>query len=86
MEIGRLLNCIHKANFVQGSSYERNVLVQPGPLNQPPANRSLNEPSYRIIDFGRGVGLGVNRESHEYIKRAAELELDHAREKGLIPY
>jgi hypothetical protein len=45
---------LHNARFIQGSAYERNVLVQPGPLTQPRAERSLNYPSYRLIDFGRG--------------------------------
>jgi hypothetical protein len=45
---------LHNANFVQGSAYERNVLVQPGPLTQPRAERSFDNPSYRLIDFGRG--------------------------------
>jgi hypothetical protein len=45
---------LHNAKFIQGSTYERNILVQPGPLTQPRAERSLNNPSYRLIDFGRG--------------------------------
>ena len=85
MAIGRLLNCLHKAKFIQGSTYERNILVQPGPLNQPPANRLLNKPSYRIIDFGRGVDLGVNHKPHEVIKCEVKMERSHARDKGLIP-
>jgi hypothetical protein len=84
MATGGLLNRLHIANFTQGSMYERNVLVQPGPLNQPPANRSLIEPSYRIIDFGRGLGLGVNHTSHEDMKRE-EMEQRYAREELLIP-
>ena len=85
MAIGGLLNRLHKANFTQGSMYERNVLVQPGPLNQPPANRSFIEPSYRIIDFGRGLGVGVNRTSHEDMKREMEIEQRYARDGRLIP-
>ena len=33
----------------------RNILVQPGPLHVPYAQRTLETPSYRIIDFGRGI-------------------------------
>jgi len=66
--------------------YERNVLVQPGPLTVPLANRSLDEPSYRIIDFGRGVTLGVNGFSLEALKREAESEKRYARRERLIPY
>jgi hypothetical protein len=49
-----LYNRLHKARFTQGSPYPRNVLVQPGPLTCPPEKRSFDNPSYRIIDFGRG--------------------------------
>jgi hypothetical protein len=45
---------LHNARFIQGSTYERNILVQPGPLTLPRAERSLDNPSYRLIDFGRG--------------------------------
>ena len=65
--------------------YERNVLVQPGPLTVPRANRSLDEPSYRIIDFGRGITLGVDKVSLQDAKREAESEQFSARCEGLIP-
>jgi hypothetical protein len=45
---------LHNAGFTQGSAYLRNIVVQPGPLTSPPAERSFDNPSYRIIDFGRG--------------------------------
>ncbi|KAI9431932.1 hypothetical protein H4582DRAFT_1884603 [Lactarius indigo] len=45
---------LHNARFIQRSIHKRNILVQPGPLTRPPAERSLDDPSYRIIDFGRG--------------------------------
>jgi hypothetical protein len=66
--------------------YHRNVLVQPGPLSVSRANRSLNEPSYRIVDFGRGTSLGVNVFSLEDLKEGAESEQSAARGEGLIPY
>jgi hypothetical protein len=34
---------------------ERNIFVQPDPLNLPLADRLLDKPSYRIVDFGRGL-------------------------------
>ena len=37
--------------------YVRNILVQPGPLAALPSVRSYATPSFRIIDFGRGVVL-----------------------------
>ncbi|KAJ7599210.1 hypothetical protein C8J56DRAFT_770416, partial [Mycena floridula] len=46
---------LHRAGVTQGSFYERNVLIQPGPLSQPPSLRSLDTPSFRIIDFGRAA-------------------------------
>jgi hypothetical protein len=38
---------------VQGSTYPRNILEQPGPLSLPPDERSAATPSFRVIDFGR---------------------------------
>jgi hypothetical protein len=66
--------------------YERNILIQPGPLNVPCANRSFDEPSYRIIDFGRGINLGVEGRSLRDIKRTVQDEQHEARHKGLISY
>jgi hypothetical protein len=63
--------------------FRRNVLVQPGPLSVPRANRSLDEPSYRIIDFGRGISLGVNIFSLQDLKREAESEQRDARAERL---
>jgi hypothetical protein len=45
---------LHQHGFLQQSTYARNMLVQPGPLTVPPMERSLDTPSFRIIDFGRG--------------------------------
>jgi hypothetical protein len=52
--IAGLYDRLHNAKFLQGSVGTRNVLVQPGPLTCPRAERSFDNPSYRIIDFGRG--------------------------------
>ena len=48
-----LFKRLHAAGFTQGSIYERNILVQPGPLSAPLEERSDGTPSFRIIDFGR---------------------------------
>jgi hypothetical protein len=77
------LERLHKAKFVQGSTYERNILVQPGPLSVPRANRSLDEPSYRIIDFGRGKSLSVNTFSLEDLEEEVDWERRHARDQRL---
>lgn len=45
---------LHYDGFTQGSFYVRNIMVQPGPLTAPPELRSMETPSFRIIDFGRG--------------------------------
>ncbi|KAH9848141.1 hypothetical protein C2E23DRAFT_740245 [Lenzites betulinus] len=49
-----LIQRLHHLEIIQGSFYVRNIMVQPGPLTAPPAARSYDTPSYRIIDFGRG--------------------------------
>ena len=50
-----LYDRLHNANSYQGSVAPRNILVQPGPLTCPRAERSFDNPSYRLIDFGRGA-------------------------------
>jgi len=59
-QIFGLLERLHVASFTQGSFYWRNIVVQPGPLTLPLEERSLDEPSFRIIDFGRGLCPSVN--------------------------
>jgi len=66
--------------------FHRNVLVQPGPLTVPRANRSLNEPSYRIIDFGRAINLGDDAYSLERLESEAHSEQTHASCEQLILY
>lgn len=55
---------LHFAGFVQGSMNDRNILVQAGPLHLPPSKRSLSEPSFRIIDFGRGKYMKFEYGTH----------------------
>lgn len=74
------MNRLHKANFIQGSFFERNILVQPGPLTLPRAERSINKPSYRIIDFGRGIHYSFD----ELHRAAVEEEQCSARERRLV--
>ncbi|OSD01008.1 hypothetical protein PYCCODRAFT_567466 [Trametes coccinea BRFM310] len=63
-KIYHLFERLHEDGFVQYSSFERNMLVQPGPLSVPREQRSMNSPSFRIIDFGRGEALSLGcRES-----------------------
>ncbi|KAK7026580.1 hypothetical protein R3P38DRAFT_2942570 [Favolaschia claudopus] len=46
---------LHLSGIVQKSAFKNNILVQPGPLTAPPHRRSLNSPSFRVIDFGRSL-------------------------------
>jgi hypothetical protein len=78
------MNRLHEAEFIQGSFYERNILVQPGPLTLPRAKRSLDEPSYRIIDFGRGMSPGINYSRPELHYADVKTERRQAREGRLI--
>ncbi|CDO76773.1 hypothetical protein BN946_scf184978.g2 [Trametes cinnabarina] len=48
---------LHELQIVQGSFYVRNILIQPGPLAVPPKLRTMDNPSFRIIDFGRAQVL-----------------------------
>jgi len=65
---------LHDARFVQKSAYPRNILVQPGPLTHPRAERSLENPSFRLIDFGRGKCLknGESESAKESLKNERE--------------
>src|SRR5258708_6307521 len=73
---------LHKFGFLQGSTYPRNILVQPGPLSNPPSKRSLTTPSFRIIDFGRveywphfiskEIGIAAWEQHEEWLKNNDE--------------
>ncbi|KAF9519415.1 hypothetical protein BS47DRAFT_1388229 [Hydnum rufescens UP504] len=58
VHIYSLIRRLHWAGFVQVSMSPRNILVQPGPLHAPHAERTMENPSYRIIDFGRECSRG----------------------------
>lgn len=79
-----MLQRLHYVGFTQNSFSVRNILMQPGPLALPPAERSLEHPSFRIIDFGSGYcnyyakpnyGWRYNGPSLEESDEAAALEL-----------
>ncbi|KAI0672167.1 hypothetical protein C8Q78DRAFT_1077726 [Trametes maxima] len=85
---------LHDLIITQGSFYVRNIMIQPGPLSWPPAERTYKEPSFRIIDFGRARCLALQlsgvtdkdeREStiHD-IHRALWDEEKQAREELLV--
>ncbi|KAI0329811.1 hypothetical protein GY45DRAFT_841765 [Cubamyces sp. BRFM 1775] len=54
---------LHYMELIQGSFYVRNIMIQPGPLTAPPEKRTLDTPSFRIIDFGRGASWDTWRKS-----------------------
>lgn len=56
---------------MQNSYFRRNVVVQPGPLTRPPKYRSLDSPSFRIIDFGRAQEYN----DHKNPQRAKDLNI-----------
>jgi hypothetical protein len=78
--IGTLLKRLHEAKFVQGSMHRHNVLIQPGPLSVPRANRSLDTPSFRIIDFGRGWNFN-DTEMGEEKWRGGNLDYEAKRDR-----
>ncbi|KAH9953845.1 hypothetical protein BC827DRAFT_1245892 [Russula dissimulans] len=82
-EIDSLLSRLHKADFVQGSLYPRNMLVQPGPLRLPRAKRSIHVPSFRIIDFGRGMCPRVNCVLKHFLQEKL-YERDKFRDRWII--
>ncbi|KAH9903255.1 hypothetical protein C8Q73DRAFT_45050 [Cubamyces lactineus] len=61
-----LFKRLHAGGFVQQSPFERNILVQPGSLSVPRAERTMDRPSYRIIDFGRGEALALLDPDEDY--------------------
>ncbi|KAJ7073032.1 hypothetical protein C8F01DRAFT_973874 [Mycena amicta] len=76
------VNRLWAAGFMQGSVYERNFVVQRGPLTDPPHLRSLDNPSFRIIDFGRGEWLNKAQREKDCKQMTNEqlrvMKLEHA--------
>ncbi|EIW53253.1 uncharacterized protein TRAVEDRAFT_133289 [Trametes versicolor FP-101664 SS1] len=74
-----VLQHLHLAGFMQGSAYVRNFLVQPGPLTVPRAQRTMEKPSFRIIDFGRGeAAQGLSWSCYRGFERFHEGDLERA--------
>jgi len=48
-----LLERLHMNNYIHNSVYERNILVQSGPVQWSPFKRSKLHPRFRLIDFSR---------------------------------
>ncbi|PFH48330.1 hypothetical protein AMATHDRAFT_196740 [Amanita thiersii Skay4041] len=63
-ECASLFYRLHHAGYLHHSTWERNILVQEGPLDLPPVLRGTEEftedgreLSFRLIDFGRSVEI-----------------------------
>ncbi|KNZ76820.1 hypothetical protein J132_07005 [Termitomyces sp. J132] len=48
-----LFHRFHYAGWVHNSAFARNILIQPSPISLPPSKRNSENPSFRLIDFGR---------------------------------
>ena len=68
LKIRSLFVHLHNANLLHNSPFERDILVQPGPPTLPLERRSLETPSFRLIDFGLTETLVCRkrRASNEY--------------------
>ena len=71
---------LHFAEYMHNSFKQRNVVVQPGPLTEPPEARSMKSPSFRMIDFGRTESFVQYRDEVLY-----DLERDESRGYELDP-
>ncbi|KAI0788420.1 hypothetical protein C8Q75DRAFT_807643 [Abortiporus biennis] len=70
-----LLMRLHLAEYFHGSFHERNILKKPGPLTKPPSERSLDNPSFRVIDFGRTESFKTRlREELSSIQRYRDVD------------
>ena len=62
-ECYHLLDRLHDAGFItrQPAMTTDKLLVQPGPLTVPREERSLETPSFRLVDFGRGLARTLSK-------------------------
>ncbi|TFK23387.1 hypothetical protein FA15DRAFT_620944 [Coprinopsis marcescibilis] len=81
-ECASLFYRMHCENWVHGSAYTRNVLVQEGPLNKFPLFRMLDQrqnptapprKSFRLIDFGRSQSSSGQAEIYPESSKVSEL-------------
>ncbi|KAF8333621.1 uncharacterized protein EI90DRAFT_587407 [Cantharellus anzutake] len=59
---------LHLEDYLHNSAHIRNIVVQPGPLTLPPEHRSLKDPSFRLVDFGRTIDFSRYLEQHGIVK------------------
>lgn len=71
-ECWSLLERLHLGGFVHNSAYERNILMQKGPVHWSPFKRSDLHPRFRLIDFGRCEEVDRNGRNANLERRDAD--------------
>ncbi|KAI5121411.1 hypothetical protein M0805_003183 [Coniferiporia weirii] len=75
-----LLRRLHAAGYLHNSVYQRNILMQYGPLQMSPFQRSKKHLRFRLIDFGRTAKTNPGNEfqetSREYAEANTNLKLE----------
>ncbi|KAH8114375.1 hypothetical protein DFH11DRAFT_210542 [Phellopilus nigrolimitatus] len=75
-----LLRRLHAAGYLHNSIYQRNILMQYGPLSFAPPQRSKNHLRFRLIDFGRtekaNPDHAFNNQSAEFSRANENLMLE----------
>ena len=61
-QVSAMMASLCSVGFLQGSPKFKNMTIQPGPLSIPTSERSIETPSFRIIDFGR-VSIHIDQAS-----------------------
>ncbi|KAL4259657.1 hypothetical protein AB1N83_008574 [Pleurotus pulmonarius] len=62
---------LYLEDMSHSSFYPRNIMVQPGPLSSAPKDRTMQHPSFRLIDLGRADhwSMHTQREVERYKKK-----------------
>ncbi|KLO09419.1 hypothetical protein SCHPADRAFT_566026 [Schizopora paradoxa] len=75
-ECWSLLERLHLGGFVHNSVYERNILIQNGPIHYSPFKRSDLHPRFRLIDFGRCEEVDESGRNAFLERRGADRKLN----------
>ncbi|KAH9924993.1 uncharacterized protein BXZ73DRAFT_79122 [Epithele typhae] len=73
-----LFKYLHDAGFANLSANPYDILVQPGPLGVPSAQRSLRAPSFRIVDFGRAEARASRRTNADEFEEFCNQDFEYA--------
>ncbi|KAF9492036.1 hypothetical protein BDN71DRAFT_1433540 [Pleurotus eryngii] len=65
---------LYLEDMSHSSFYPRNIMVQPGPLSKAPKDRTMQHPSFRLIDLGRADHwrMYTKREVEDYKKKSGK--------------